>query len=73
MTELTAQTHPGDMKAQSQSFRYRMIHSAAWDAGNRSMRKASRKHWNEDDYEACVNEFQRLAPEQYTTEVHGDT
>jgi len=37
-----------------------LAHSAAWDAGNRSMRAAGRECWNEDDYNACVHEHNRL-------------
>jgi len=36
--------------------------AAATDAGNRSMRKAGRTIWNEDDYNAAVDEFDRLWP-----------
>ena len=36
--------------------------AAAWDAGNRSMRKAGREVWNEDDYNAACAEFERLWP-----------
>lgn len=33
------------------------------DAGNRSMRKAGRKAWNEDDWNVAVAELNRLLPE----------
>jgi hypothetical protein len=36
--------------------------AAAHDAGNRSMRHAGRTSWNEDDYNAAVEEFNRLWP-----------
>ena len=36
--------------------------SASLDAGNRSMRKAGRTAWNEDDYNTAVDEFNRLWP-----------
>ncbi len=32
----------------------------AWDAGNRSMREAGRTAWNEQDYAAACDEFERL-------------
>lgn len=41
---------------------YELAHAAGIDAGNRSMRKAGRKHWNEDDYNVCVAESDRLWP-----------
>lgn len=34
--------------------------AAGRDAGNRSMRAAGRKHWNEDDYNAAARECNRL-------------
>ena len=40
-----------------------LARAAAWDAANRSMRAAGREHWNEDDYNACWAEFNRLWPE----------
>ena len=39
---------------------YNLIHAAAWDAGNRSMRDAGRDIWSVDDYNAAVDEFNRL-------------
>lgn len=39
---------------------YNTIHALAWDAGNRSMREASRDIWSEDDYNAAVEVFNRL-------------
>ena len=39
---------------------YEIAHAAAWDAGNRCMRAAGRLHWNEEDYNACWVEFNRL-------------
>ena len=41
-----------------------LAYAAATDAGNRSMRKAGRSAWNEDDYNAAVTEFTRLWPEE---------
>ena len=37
-----------------------LAHAAGMDAGNRSMRKAGRAHWSEDDYNAAVKETNRL-------------
>lgn len=42
---------------------YDLAHRAGWDAGNRSMKTAGRTVWNEDDYNACWAEFNRLWPE----------
>lgn len=39
-----------------------MCYSAGRDAGNRSMRKAGRAKWNQDDYNAAAEEFERLLP-----------
>lgn len=39
-----------------------LAHAASMDAGNRSMRKAGRAHWNQDDYNACWLEYGRLWP-----------
>ena len=39
-----------------------IIRAAATDAGNRSMRKAGRTAWNEDDWNAAAAEFDRLTP-----------
>lgn len=41
---------------------YKFAHSAGWDAGNRSMRKAGRSKWNDDDWNAACAEFERLYP-----------
>ena len=47
---------------------YKLAHAASMDAGNRSMRQGGRTAWNEDDYGACVDEFNRLIPpEPYYT------
>ena len=43
---------------------YDIAHRAAWDAGDRSMRKAGRKHWNEHDREVARLEMERLYPEE---------
>ena len=42
--------------------RYEIAHAAAWDTGNRHARAKGRDTWNEDDYNACVEEFNRLMP-----------
>jgi hypothetical protein len=39
--------------------------AASQDTGNRSMRKAGRTAWNEDDYSAACAEFNRLWPEPH--------
>ena len=36
--------------------------AAAQDAGNRSMRKAGRTQWNEEDFNAAAQEYERLWP-----------
>ena len=41
---------------------YGIAHAAGQDAGNRSMRKAGRLSWNDDDYAAACAEFERLWP-----------
>jgi hypothetical protein len=41
---------------------YQLAHAAATDAGNRSMRRAGRKKWNDRDYAAAVKEFERIWP-----------
>jgi hypothetical protein len=38
--------------------------AAATDAGNRSMQKAGRTVWDEDDYNASCGEFERLWPSE---------
>jgi hypothetical protein len=44
-----------------------MTRKLAWaiatDAGNASMRAAGRANWNDDDYNAAVEVFNRLWPE----------
>lgn len=37
-----------------------IVHAAAWDAGNRSMRKGGRFIWNELDWNAALAELDRL-------------
>lgn len=39
---------------------YRDIMAAGWDAGLRSMRKAGRTAWNQDDWDAAAAEVDRL-------------
>jgi hypothetical protein len=41
---------------------YQLAHAAGTDAGNRSMRRAGRKKWNDRDYAAAVREFERIWP-----------
>jgi len=41
----------------------RIAWAAAMDAGNRSMRQAGRRVWNEADQQAAYQEFERLARE----------
>lgn len=36
--------------------------ASSTDAGNRSMRKAGRDKWDQEDYNAAVDEFNRLWP-----------
>ena len=37
-----------------------LARAAAWDAGNRHMREHGRTAWNEDDYNAACEFFERL-------------
>ena len=39
---------------------YELASAAGMDAGNRSMRQAGRKKWNEDDFNAAARETNRL-------------
>ena len=39
-----------------------LIHAAATDTGNRSMRSAGRTVWSEEDYNAAAREYDRLDP-----------
>lgn len=52
--------------------RYQLAHWSGRDAGNRSMRAADRKVWNEQDYRIAVEEMNRILDEgnhaQPTTE-----
>jgi hypothetical protein len=41
---------------------YQLAYAAGMDAGNRSMRRAGRKKWNDRDYAAAVKEFERIWP-----------
>lgn len=41
---------------------YQLAHAAGMDAANRSMRKAGRTSWNEEDYNVGVSEQNRLWP-----------
>lgn len=40
-----------------------LARAAGMDAGNRSMRKAGRKHWNEDDFDAAATVYNHLLDE----------
>lgn len=48
---------------------YDLAMAASQDAGNRSMRKAERKVWNEDDYNAAAAEFDRVWPRRNPTDT----
>ena len=37
-----------------------IAHAAGWDAGNRAMGAAGRRAWNEDDWNAACDTFDRL-------------
>ncbi len=39
-----------------------IVYAAAFDAGNRSMRKAGRIVWSEEDFDAAAEAFARLWP-----------
>ena len=39
--------------------------AAAMDTGDRSMRQAGRTTWNREDYNAMIEEFNRLWPEEF--------
>lgn len=49
--------------------RYDLAHAAGTDAANRNMTKNGRKSWNEDDYSICVDEFNRIYPEETQLKV----
>ena len=38
----------------------KLVHAAATDAGNRSMRHAGRKTWNADDYHQSLRRVRRI-------------
>jgi|GEM_PF-2995952 len=38
----------------------RIAHAAGWDAGNRSMQDGGRTAWNEDDWNAACEVYDRL-------------
>ena len=42
----------------------KIARAAALDAGNRSMRKAGRTSWNEQDRNVAIAEYNRLWPEE---------
>jgi hypothetical protein len=37
-----------------------VAHAVGWDAGNSAMRAAGRTAWNEDDWDAACDAFDRL-------------
>jgi hypothetical protein len=41
---------------------YENAHAAATDAGNENMRKAGRTAWNQDDYDAATQTFNKIYP-----------
>ena len=41
---------------------YDAAHNRAERAGNRSMRRAGRRKWNDRNYAAAVKEFERIYP-----------
>lgn len=45
-----------------------LANAIATDAGNASMRKGHRTVWNEDDYNACVEAFNRCLPESWVVD-----
>jgi hypothetical protein len=55
-TPLRNETPQGVMKP----ITYKIAHASGWDAGNRSMRKAGRSEWNEDDYNESIRVMNRL-------------
>ena len=42
-----------------------LANAIALDAGNASMRRGGRKAWNEDDYNAAVEAFNRCLPAEW--------
>jgi hypothetical protein len=55
-------------KEQSSISKDSLARSAGTDAGNRSMRKAGRKEWNEEDYEVAAKEYNRIINESLVNE-----
>jgi hypothetical protein len=45
---------------------YEIAHAAGWDVGNRNMRENGRTVWNQEDYDVCWAEFNRLMPLETT-------
>lgn len=41
----------------------RIARAAGWDAGNRHAQTHGRAVWTEDDYQAAIDEYNRLWPE----------
>jgi hypothetical protein len=44
---------------------YELAMAASHDEGNRSMRRAGRKRWNRDDYNAACEAMDRFYPEPH--------
>ena len=58
--ELEQHFTPQDCLDATMTITYVIAFAAATDAGNRSMRAASRTSWNADDYQAACDCFERL-------------
>jgi hypothetical protein len=52
------------MTRQKPTWTYDLAVAASWDAATRSMRKAGRTAWSEDDFNLAVDTFNRLYPER---------
>jgi len=50
----------GRKRQYTDSQAYRIAHAAGWDAGNRSMVKAGRTAWSDEDYAASVGAFEKV-------------
>lgn len=48
---------------------YKLAMAASQDHGNRHAKKHGRKVWNRDDYNAAVEKFNQLYPEEYITAI----
>lgn len=52
-----------DTKVMKSAINYYLAHAVSWDVGNRHMKEAGRKVWNEDDWNAAAREFSQFWPE----------